>query len=66
MIGSGAYFLHHLVKPLAAKVGEVIYAETISQDFTGNFYHVWVLINVFKPLKNAVSMIRGGRGRFTR
>lgn len=50
----------HLVKALAGRVGEVLYAETLSQDFTGNFYRVWVKINIFKPLKNAVSMIRDG------
>lgn len=48
----------HLVSPLAAKVGEVLFAEAQSQDFTGNFYHVWVRINVTKPLKNTVPMIR--------
>ncbi|KAE8782009.1 hypothetical protein D1007_44758 [Hordeum vulgare] len=50
----------HLVKPLATKVGEVLFAEPMSHDFTRNFYRVWVRINVFKPLKNAISMIRGG------
>ena len=50
----------HLVTPLAAKVGEVLFAEPITQDFAGNFYRVWVKINVYKPLKNVVSMIRGG------
>lgn len=48
----------HLVPALAAKVGEVLFAEPITQDFAGNFYRVWIRINVYKPLKNAVSMIR--------
>ncbi|XBI52765.1 hypothetical protein VPH35_035097 [Triticum aestivum] len=48
----------HLVEPLAASVGEVLFTETMTQDFAGNFYRVWVKINVHKPLKNAVSMIR--------
>ena len=30
----------HLIHPLAAKVGEVLFVETQSNDFTGNFYHV--------------------------
>ena len=51
----------HLIQPLASKVGEVLFAETQSHDFTGNFYRVWVRINVHKPLKNAVSMVREGK-----
>lgn len=39
-------------------MGEVLYCETTSHDFTGNFYRVWVKINVHKPLKNAVSLVR--------
>ena len=50
----------HLVPSLASKVGEVLFTEPQSHDFTGNFHRVWVRINVTKPLKNAVSMIRGG------
>lgn len=56
----------HLVEPLAGKVGEVLFVETQSQDFMGNFYHAWVKINVFKPLKNAVSMIRDGKRQIYR
>ena len=48
----------HLVQALAGKIGEILFVEAQSQDFEGNFYRVWVKINVFKPLKNAVSMIR--------
>ena len=47
--------------PLAAKVGEVLFTEPSSHDFVGNFHRVWVRINVLKPLKNAVSMIREGK-----
>ena len=56
----------HLVPSLATKVGEVIYAEPQSQDFNGNFHRVWVRINVNKPLKNAVSMIRDGKRQIYR
>ena len=51
----------HTVPSLAQKVGEVLYAEPQSQDFVGNFHRVWVRIDVNKPLKNAVSMIRDGK-----
>ncbi|XBJ19781.1 hypothetical protein VPH35_010715 [Triticum aestivum] len=56
----------HLVPSMAAKVGEVLFAEPLSQDFTGNFHRVWVRINVIKPLKNAVSMIWEGRRQIYR
>jgi hypothetical protein len=54
------------VPSLAAKVGEVLYAEPQSQDFTGNFHRVWIRINVTKPLKNTVSMIREGKRQIYR
>lgn len=47
----------HLVTPLAFEVGEVLFAETQSHDFTENFFRVWVRIDVRKSMKNAVSMI---------
>ena len=50
----------HLVGALAARVGEVLFSEKLSQDFAGNFYRVWVRINVLKPLKNAVTIVRDG------
>ena len=56
----------HLVKPLAAKVGEVLFVETNSLDFVGNFYRVWVQIDVNHPPKNAVSMIREGKRQIYR
>ena len=31
----------HLVPALAGKMGEVLFSEPPSQDFTGNFYRVW-------------------------
>ena len=46
-----------LIKALAKKVGEFVYAEPKSHDFEGNFYRVRIKINVFKPLKNAVSLV---------
>ena len=48
----------HLITPLAAKVGEVLFTEPSSHDFIGKFYRVWVRINVSKPLKNVVSIVR--------
>ena len=56
----------HLVPSLASKIGEVLYAEPNSQDFVGNFHRVWVRIDVMKPLKNAVSMIRDGKRQIYR
>ena len=47
----------YLVSSLAAKVGELLFAEPISQDFAGNYHRVWLRIKVDKPLKNVVSMI---------
>ena len=44
----------YIIQPMAAKVGEVRFAETQSHDFTGNFYRVWVSINVHKPLERAI------------
>ncbi|KAE8784478.1 hypothetical protein D1007_41916 [Hordeum vulgare] len=56
----------NLVPSLVAKVGEVIYVEPQSQDFEGNFHRAWVRINVNKPLKNVVSLIRGGQRKIYR
>ena len=56
----------HLVPTLAAKVGEVLFAETSSHDFTGNFYRVWVKINVHRPLKNVVSLVRESKRQIYR
>lgn len=50
-----------LIKPLARKVGEYIYAEPKSQDFEGNFYRVRIRIDVHKPLKTAVSLVHEGK-----
>ena len=59
----------HLVPALAAKVGQVLFTEPLTQDFAANFVQsgsrvsgkVWVRINVHNPLKNAVSMIRDSK-----
>ena len=56
----------HLVAPLAAKVGEVLFSEPNSHDFVGNFHRVWVRINVNSPLKNVVSRIREGKRQIYR
>lgn len=48
----------YLVPTLASKVSKVLYEETPNNDFTGNFYPVWVRIDVRKTLKNIVSMIQ--------
>lgn len=58
----GGYY--SMIKSLAGKVGEYIYAEPSSHDFEGNFYRVRVRINVEKPLKNAVSVVKGGKRQF--
>ena len=55
----------HLIEQLAGRVGEVLYAEPPSQDFAGNFHRIWVRIDVTKPLKNDVSLVREESGRFT-
>lgn len=51
----------HLLKPLAAKVGEVVCVEPTSHGFTGNFYRVKVNINVRNPLKNVGSIIKDNK-----
>lgn len=38
-----------------------MFAEKLSHDFAGNFFRVTVSINVTKPLKNGVSMIKAGK-----
>ncbi|KAE8795225.1 hypothetical protein D1007_29961 [Hordeum vulgare] len=56
----------HSVPTLATKAGEVLFTEPLTQDFAGNFYRVWVRINVHKPLKNTVSMIRDSKRQIYR
>lgn len=51
----------HLVPALGGKIGEVLFTETHSQDFACNFFRVWVRIDVRKPLKDDVSMIRNSK-----
>lgn len=36
-----------------------MYTEPKSQDFEGNFFRVRVKINVNKPLKNVVFLVKG-------
>ncbi|KAM0832824.1 hypothetical protein ACQ4PT_064647 [Festuca glaucescens] len=50
-----------MVKSLASKVGEFIKSEGASVDFTGNFYRVRVKLDVRKPLKSVVSLVRAGK-----
>lgn len=51
----------HLLKPLATKIGQVVCVEPISHDFTSNLYRIKVKINVQKPLKNFISMIKDNK-----
>jgi len=44
------------IPALAAKIGDLVYAEPASHDFEGNFFKVRVNIDVNKPLKNAASL----------
>ena len=50
------YYL--MVKSLASKVREFDAAETASDDFSWNLYPPIVLIDVRKPLKNHVPMVK--------
>lgn len=45
------------MKPLATKVGEFYLEENDSGDFAGN-YRVKVILDVRKPLKNHVSIVK--------
>ena len=40
----------HLVQPLEARVGEVLFTETMTHEFAGNFFRVGVKFNEHKPL----------------
>ncbi|XP_044952753.1 uncharacterized protein LOC123402855 [Hordeum vulgare subsp. vulgare] len=52
---------HGKVKALASKLDDFVDAEPSSFDFEGNFYRVRVRLDVCKPLKKAISLIRGGQ-----
>ncbi|KAE8784201.1 hypothetical protein D1007_42282 [Hordeum vulgare] len=52
---------HGKVKALASKLGEFVDVEPSSFDFEVNFYRVRVRLDVRKPLKKAISLIRGGQ-----
>uniref|UniRef100_A0ACD6A331 Uncharacterized protein n=1 Tax=Avena sativa TaxID=4498 RepID=A0ACD6A331_AVESA len=47
-----------MLEVLAGKVGEVIHVEPTSGDFSGNFFRTRINLDVRKPLKLVVSMIR--------
>lgn len=47
-----------LIKSLSPTVGEYIYSERESQDFESNFLRVRVKIDVTKPLKYTVSLVK--------
>jgi hypothetical protein len=53
-----------MIKSLASKVGQFIYSEGISNDFEGNFFRVKVKLDVRKPLKSVVTLVRGGKREF--
>jgi hypothetical protein len=50
-----------MIKSLASKVGQFIHSEGISNDFEGNFYRVKVKMDVRKPLKSVVTLVRAGK-----
>jgi hypothetical protein len=50
-----------MLKSLASKVGVFKFSEGVSNDFEGNFYSVKVKLDVRKPLRSVVSMIRVGK-----
>jgi hypothetical protein len=50
-----------LIKSLASKIGKFIHSEGVSNDFEGNFYHVRVKLDVRKPLRGFVVVVRGGK-----
>lgn len=54
------------LKSLPGTIEEVVFMEPKSHDFEGNFYKVRIKINVFKPLKNVVSMIEANKRQIFR
>ncbi|KAM0884186.1 hypothetical protein ACQ4PT_031138 [Festuca glaucescens] len=50
-----------MIEVLAGKVGEYVSTEPVSGDFSGNFFRVRIWLDVQKPLKNHVSMIRANK-----
>lgn len=52
-----------LVKPLVAKVGALCEDEDDHGDFAGNFYRARVTLDVRKPLKNQVSIVKKQKGQ---
>ena len=50
-----------MVKALASKIAEFVDVEPSSFDLEGNFYRVRLRLNVYKALKKAISLVRGGQ-----
>lgn len=59
-----SYGYGSMVESLASMVGEFEAGETPSSNFSGNFYWARVLIDVRKPLKNHVSMVKDCKCQF--
>jgi hypothetical protein len=53
-----------MIKSLASKVGKFLFSEGISNDFEGNFYRVRVKLDVRKPLKSFVTLVKAGKREF--
>jgi hypothetical protein len=49
------------LKYLASKVGIFVHSKGMSNDFMGNFYCVKVMLDVRKPPKSIVSLVRAGK-----
>jgi hypothetical protein len=49
------------LKSLASKVQSFVHSKGMSNDFTGNFYRVKVMLDVRKPPKSIVSLVRAGK-----
>lgn len=50
-----------MVKSLASKVGKFKTSESASFGYEGNFYRVKISLDVRKPLKSAISLVRNNR-----
>jgi hypothetical protein len=53
-----------MIKSLASKVGKFLFSEGISNDFEGKFYRVRVKLDVRKPLKSFVTLVKAGKREF--
>lgn len=52
-----------LMKPLAEKIGEFYEEEKDPGDFAGNFYRARVILDIRKPLKNPISIVKKKKKR---